>query len=200
MNSMTANLIVGMQNSLLVFEPTNGYNKEIHEDLKGTNPQKIAFDPANPSRAYCGTFGDGLWKTDDGGRTWNRIGENAISSQNVTSISVSPLAHRNNFNRIYIGTEPSALYSSDDGGDSWEKMEALNNLPSSTSWSFPPRPWTHHVRWIESDANNPDYVFAAIEAGALVQSHDGGKTWIDRNQQGPYDTHTLITHSKAPKR
>src|ERR671915_2456326 len=100
MNSMTANLIVGMQNSLLVFEPTNGYNKEIHEDLKGTNPQKIAFDPANPSRAYCGTFGDGLWKTDDGGRTWNRIGKNAISSQNVTSISVSPLVRRNNFNRI----------------------------------------------------------------------------------------------------
>ncbi|MGH9978146.1 MAG: WD40/YVTN/BNR-like repeat-containing protein, partial [Nitrososphaeraceae archaeon] len=55
-------------------------------------------------------------------------------------------------------------------------------------------------RWIEPDANNPDYVFAAIEAGALVQSRDGGKTWMDRNEQGPYDTHTLATHSKAPKR
>jgi hypothetical protein len=60
--------------------------------------------------------------------------------------------------------------------------------------------WTHHIRWIEPDANNPDYVFVAIEAGALVQSHDGGKTWIDRNRQGPYDTHTLATHSKAPRR
>ena len=40
-----------------------------------------------------------------------------------------------------------------------------------------------------------------IEAGALVQSRDGGKTWIDRNEeQGPYDTHTLATHPKAPKR
>ena len=39
-----------------------------------------------------------------------------------------------------------------------------------------------------------------IEAGALVQSHDGGKTWIDRVEQGPYDTHTLVTHPKAPKR
>jgi hypothetical protein len=56
------------------------------------------------------------------------------------------------------------------------------------------------LRWIEPDANNPDYVFAAIEAGALVQSHDGGKTWIDRKKQGPYDTHTLVTHSKAPRR
>lgn len=78
-------------------------------------------------------------------------------------------------------------------------MKSLNDLPSSRSWSFPPRPWTHHIRRIEPDSNNPDYVFAAIEAGALVQSHDGGKTWIDRNEeQGPYDTHTLATHSKAP--
>jgi len=27
----------------------------------------------------------------------------------------------------------------------------------------PPRPWTSHVRWIELDANIPDYVFVAIE-------------------------------------
>ncbi len=38
------------------------------------------------------------------------------------------------------------------------------------------------------------------KAGALVQSHDGGRTWIDRVEQGPYDTHTLATHPKAPKR
>jgi photosystem II stability/assembly factor-like uncharacterized protein len=56
------------------------------------------------------------------------------------------------------------------------------------------------VRWIEPDVNSPGYVFVAIEAGALVQSHDGGRTWIDRVKQGPYDTHTLATHRKAPKR
>ena len=87
---------------------------------------------------------------------------------------------------------------SDDGGESWEKMRSLNNLKSSTSWSFPPRPWTSHVRWIELDKTIPGYVFAAIEAGALVQSHDGGRTWIDRVEGGPYDTHTLATHKKMP--
>ena len=58
-------------------------------------------------------------------------------------------------------------------------MEVINSLPSSTSWSFPPGPWTHHVRWIEFDANNPDYVFVAIEVGALVQSRD------EPNMEGP---------------
>jgi hypothetical protein len=48
------------------------------------------------------------------------------------------------------------------------------------SWSFPPRPWTSHVRWIGLDANIPDYLFVAIEAGSLVQSRDGGRAWTDR--------------------
>lgn len=191
-------IMVGNQNSVLVLESSNGY--KIHESLKGTHPQRIAFDPQNSDRAYCGTFGDGLWKTDDGGQTWNIIGKEIISSPHVMSVAVSHLAYGNKFNKVYAGTEPSALYISNDGGESWEKMEALNNLPSSTLWSFPPRPWTHHVCSIEPDANNVDYVFVAIEAGALVQSHDGGKTWIDRVEQGPYDTHTLATHPKAPKR
>ncbi|MFL6432299.1 MAG: hypothetical protein ACJ71O_01030 [Nitrososphaeraceae archaeon] len=77
----------------------------------------------------------------------------------------------------YMGTEPTAFYRSDDGGEYWEKkMSSLNNFKSSTSWSFPPRPWTSHVCWIESDKIKPGYVYVAIEAGALVQSHDEGRT------------------------
>src|SRR5919107_3936384 len=193
-------LIAGLQDSLLLLESSK-MGWKTHECLKGTHPQSIAFEPLNLNRAYCGTFGDGLWKTDDGGQTWNSIGKIAISSPDVMSVSVSPMERGNDeFNEVYVGTEPSALYRSNDGGKSWEKMSTLKNLGSSTSWSFPPRPWTNHVRWIESDKNNPGYVFVAIEAGALVQSHDGGRTWIDRVEQGPYDTHTLSTHQKGPKR
>ena len=193
-------ILAGMQDSLLVLKSSK-VGWRVHESLVGTNPECISLDPLNPSRAYCGTFGGGLWKTDDGGQNWNKIGKDFISSPNVTSVSVSPLERGNEeFNVVYAGTEPSEFYRSDDGGQSWERMINLNNLSSSQSWSFPPRPWTHHVRWIEPDVNSPGYVFVAIEAGALVQSHDGGRTWIDRVKQGPYDTHTLATHRKAPKR
>src|SRR5919106_3376938 len=193
-------IMVGMQDSLLIFESSNtGWNSR--KSLTNTNPQSIAHDPLNSGRAYCATFGNGLWKTDDNGLNWSNIGNDVISSPCVTSVAVSSFNSGNKFNKVYAGTEPSALYTSNDGGDSWEMMKSLNDLPSSKSWSFPPRPWTHHIRWIEPDANNPDYVFAAIEAGALVQSRDGGRTWIDRNEeQGPYYTHTLATHSKAPRR
>jgi hypothetical protein len=193
-------IIAGMQNSVLVLESSKSGWKT-YENLKGSHPQGIALDRFNPSRAYCGTFGDGLWKTDNSGQTWDSIGKNGISISKIMSVSVSPLKERDErFSKVYVGTEPSALYSSINGGESWEKMSDLNTLESSISWSFPPRPWTHHVRWIESDVNNLNYIFVAIEAGALVQSHDGGRTWIDQVKGGPYDTHTLATHRKAPKR
>jgi photosystem II stability/assembly factor-like uncharacterized protein len=193
-------ILAGMQNSLLVLRSSKAGWKA-HESLMGTHPESIAFDPVNPSTAYCGTFGGGIWKTADGGQNWDKIGKDFISSTNVTSVSVSPLERgTEGSNVVYAGTEPSEFYRSNDGGHSWERMISLNNLSSSQSWSFPPRPWTHHVRWIEPDVNSPGYVFVAIEAGALVQSRDGGRTWIDRVKQGPYDTHTLATHRKAPKR
>jgi photosystem II stability/assembly factor-like uncharacterized protein len=196
--------MVAMEDSVLMFESSNTGWKKVHESLKGTHPQCIAFDPNNPNRAYCGTFGGGLWKTDDGGQTWDSIGKERISSSDVMSVSVSSLEgggkSNKEFNTIYVGTEPAAFYRSDDGGESWDKMSSLNNLSSSSSWSFPPRPWTSHVRWIESDKTKPGYVYVAIEAGALVQSHDGGKSWIDKVQGGPYDTHTLATHKKMPGR
>jgi len=43
-------------------------------------------------------------------------------------------------------------------------------------------------------------LFAAIEAGALLRSLDGGQTWEDRKPSGPYDTHTLVMHRLAPNR
>jgi photosystem II stability/assembly factor-like uncharacterized protein len=197
---MTISVLAGMQDCLLVVNSLNDGWK-VHESLIGTHPQSIAFDPNNSGTAYCATFGKGIWKTSDGGQSWNEIGKDSISSPNVTSVSVSPLERgTENSNLVYAGTEPSEFYRSEDGGHSWERMVNLNNLSSSRSWSFPPRPWTHHVRWIEPDVNSPGYVFVAIEAGALIQSRDGGRNWIDRVKQGPYDSHTLATHRKAPKR
>ncbi|MFL6457356.1 MAG: WD40/YVTN/BNR-like repeat-containing protein [Nitrososphaeraceae archaeon] len=189
-----------MQNSVLTLESSNTRWK-IRECLRGNHPQCISFHPSNPNRAYCGMFGNGLWKTDDGGETWDNIGKETISSKDVMSVSVSsPERENNGYNTVYVGTEPTAFYRSDDGGEYWEKMSSLNNLKSSTSWSFPPRPWTSHVCWIKSDKTKPGYVYVAIEAGALVQSHDEGRTWIDKVEGGLYDTHTMTTHKKMPGR
>jgi hypothetical protein len=118
----------------------------------------------------------------------------------VTAVDVGHAEQVDGFGIVYAGTEPSAVFCSDNGGDSWMDLAGLRALPSADTWSFPPRPHTHHVRWIEADVSVADRVFVAIEAGALVRTFDGGRTWSDRVRGGPHDTHTAVTHPLAPGR
>src|SRR5919112_986526 len=78
---------------------------------------------------------------------------------NITTVSVSPIekGEEEGFIKLFVGTEPSIIYSSIDGGQTWEIIDGFNRLDSSSTWSFPPRPWTNHVRWIEPDVNEKDY-------------------------------------------
>ena len=57
---------------------------------------------------------------------------------------------------------------------------------------------THHVRWIACHPLEPERLWVAIEAGALVSTIDDGRTWRDRVTGGPWDTHELAVHRNAP--
>ena len=99
---------------------------------------------------------------------------------------------------VWTGTEPSEVWCSEDAGATWQQTARLETLPSSPEWSFPPRPDTHHVRWIASHPQEPRRLWVAIEAGALVSTIDGGHSWRDRVRGGPWDTHELAIHPGAP--
>jgi photosystem II stability/assembly factor-like uncharacterized protein len=101
---------------------------------------------------------------------------------------------------VYAGTEPSNLYRSEDGGTTWQLLPELRRLPSEPRWSFPPRPWTHHVRTIALHPTDPDSLFVGIELGGVMRSIDGGRTWIDHNPEAHSDAHQLLTHPLAPER
>jgi hypothetical protein len=91
------------------------------------------------------------------------------------------------------------VWRSADGGDTWQKTSNLLTLPSSSEWSFPPKPDTHHVRWIACHPHEPGRLWVAIEAGALISTTDSGRTWRDRVPHGPWDTHELAIHPAAPE-
>jgi photosystem II stability/assembly factor-like uncharacterized protein len=185
-------LAVATERALWVARQGSRWSAERH--LEGKSPENVAVAQGDPARLYCGTWGSGVWRSDDAGRAWRPAGS-GIAPAEVTAVAVSGEP-----GVVYAGTEPSAVFRSDDGGETWSELSGLRALPSAPTWSFPPRPETHHVRWIETDPVVASRVFVAIEAGALVRTTDGGRTWVDHVPGGPIDTHTAATHAMAPDR
>lgn len=167
--------------------------------LRDYEPRCIAVDPAHLECIYCGTYNHGLWYSADAGASWKHV-DTGITHRQIMSVAVSPLEQVNGYGVVYAGTEPSAIFRSEDGGVSWRELTSLLQLPSAPTWSFPPRPYTSHIRWITPDPVQSGRVFAAAEAGALVRSLDGGQTWEDKKADGPFDTHTLVMHRLVPNR
>ncbi len=191
-------LYIALENALAVIEQRNG---QWMTDLQlvGRDTQCVAVDPLRHEWVYCGSFDQGLWQSDDGGKSWRHVGE-GITHKQVMSVAVSATERVGEHGVVYAGTEPSALFRSEDGGRTWIDLAALRQLPSAPQWSYPPRPYTSHVRSITPDPLQPGHVFVAIEAGALVRTFDGGQTWEDRKPNGPLDTHTLAMHRFAPNK
>jgi photosystem II stability/assembly factor-like uncharacterized protein len=116
------------------------------------------------------------------------------------AVAVSPRERSDMGGVAWAGTEPSALFRSEDGGRTWQERPTLRDLPSAPTWSFPPRPWTHHVRWIAPDPVEAERLFVGIELGGVMRSLDAGLTWEDRKPGAQADAHTLATHRRAPGR
>ena len=160
--------------------------------LTGSGAQCLAVDPEDPNTVYAGLREGGVRRTRDGGRTWTDCG---LPQPGAFSLAVSAAD-----GAVYAGTEPSALYRSDDRGESWRELESLLELPSRPSWSFPPRPWTSHVRWIAPSPHDADLLLVGIELGGLMRSTDGGETWQDHRPGAQPDVHSLAWHPQTPGR
>jgi photosystem II stability/assembly factor-like uncharacterized protein len=92
------------------------------------------------------------------------------------------------------------LFVSRDEGRSWRELTALQDIPSRPTWSFPPRPWTSHVRSVAPSPHDARLLLAGIELGGLMRSEDGGETWSDHRPGAQEDVHALAWHPTSPAR
>jgi photosystem II stability/assembly factor-like uncharacterized protein len=164
----------------------------VESSLSGSGAQCLAVDPADPDTVFVGLRDGGVRRSVDGGRTWAdcKLPEPAVFSLAVSAADGT----------VYAGTEPSRLFRSDDGGESWTALDALLELPSQPRWSFPPRPWTSHVRWIAPSPHDADLLLVGIELGGLMRSGDGGQSWQDHRPGAQRDVHSLAWHPHTPGR
>ena len=156
--------------------------------LERAGVQCVAADGA---QVLVGTRERGALLSADSGATWDQID---LPEPNVLSVAISAAD-----GALYAGTEPSRLFVARDGGP-WSELEALQDIPSRHRWSFPPRPWTHHVRWIAPDPHHAERLLVGIELGGLMYTDDGGATFSDHRPGAKRDAHSIAWHPHARDR
>jgi photosystem II stability/assembly factor-like uncharacterized protein len=152
----------------------------------------LARDPRDPSFLLGGGRGEGVWRSVDAGASWEHVD---FPHPDVFSVAVSAAD-----GAFYAGCEPSMLFVSRDRGESWAELASLREIPSAPTWSFPPRPWTSHVRWIAPSPHDAGLLLVGIELGGVMRSEDGGATWSDHRPGAHTDCHSLAWHPTAPGR
>ncbi len=124
-----------------VFKTTDGgttWEKVLFVD-ENTGAADISIDPNNPDILFAGVWdfrrkawtfrsggtGSGLYKSTDGGDTWEHISGNGLPEETLgrIAVSISPVVE----GRVYAlieAKEEGGLYRSDDFGDTWEKKNS----------------------------------------------------------------------------
>ena len=148
--------------------------------------EKVIVHPTNPDIVYVGAFGHifapnaerGVFKTTDGGKTWNKIlfRNDSTGVADLIMDPADPNVLYASFWQAYrlpwtfsSGGVGSTLYKTTDGGDHWTELKGNPGLPAGM--------WGNSGLAIS--AANPSIVWALIEAkdGGLYKSSDAGATW-----------------------
>lgn len=157
----------------------------------GRQVYALAADPRRTGLVLAATA-DGVWASRDAGASWAAC---RPVGHPVMSVAVSAAD-----GRWYAGTEPSLVFASADGGETWQELDGLRRVPSRPRWSFPPRPWTHHVATLAPHPADPAVLLAGIELGGVMRTADGGRTFADHAPGAHLDSHVLLVHPADPDR
>src|SRR6266536_68172 len=122
----------------------------------------FAVDPAHPATLYAGTYGNGLYRSTDGGSNWSSV-NTGMRTAYVTALAFEPLT-------LLAATLGGGAYQSADGGGTWAPSNAGLDVGITNS--------------LLSDPAAPVTVYAALFDG-VYRSADGGGTWLAVNSGLP---------------
>ncbi len=158
----------------------------------------VKGSPADPQRLYAsqssGWFGQVMQRSDDGGATWNAVG-NDFRYDGVpgTHQWYDGTPHPWEFARVwhlepsphdpdtvYAGVEDAALFRTTDGGASWHELSGLRKHGSGPSWQ--PGAGGMCLHTILLDPKNASRMVVAISAAGAFRSEDAGASWTPINR------------------
>lgn len=182
--------------------------------------------PVDPNRLYAsqssGWFGQLMQRSNDGGRTWEPIGNKFVYEGTVgTHQWYDGTPHPWEFKRIwhvepsltdpdvvYAGAEDAALFVSHDGGQNWRELSALRSQQGER-WA--PGAGGMGLHTILLDPTDPKRIYIAISAAGAFRTDDGGESWRpinrglksqylpDPNVEVGFCVHRLSLHPARPR-
>src|SRR5215216_6132691 len=130
MNPFPFRLFAATGDTVAQLDSHNGETLVASLNLEGRGVMCVAVDPHDPDRIFAGTFNRGIYRSLDGGDSWESVGS-GLADARVLSIAISPCEQVAGHSVVYVGTEPSMLLRSTDDGATWQPSPALTALPSA---------------------------------------------------------------------
>ena len=161
----------------------------VFDDQADLNIGEITYDPNNPSIIYVGTgdpnisgypkIGSGIFKSTDGGGSWNYKGleEASIISRIHVAPSNSDIIYVSTMGLPFIKTTARGVYKSTDGGDSWQHKLMIND--STGVIDMVVHPEDNNILYAAGwNRNRSDSLSRIVGPDARIhKSIDGGDTW-----------------------
>ena len=168
----------------------NGISFDPVFDSQGTSSIGcIEIDPKNPNIVWVGSgennnqrsvgYGDGLYKSEDGGKSWNKVG--LEKSEHIGMIAINPKDSRNVFVAAYgpLWSEGGerGVYETKDGGATWERVLNISEHTGCSEVYFD----REDPKTLYAVAHQRRrHVFTYISGGpesSIYKSVDGGVNW-----------------------
>ena len=133
--------------------------------------------PGNDQLYYMGATGGGVWKTSNGGQTWNNISDGQIPVGTIGAIAVAP----SDPNVIYVGTGEAPIrgVTTSQGEGLWKSTDA------GQTFTFTGLPEAGQIARIQVHPEDPDLAYVAVQGQiwapnperGVYRTTDGGESW-----------------------
>jgi photosystem II stability/assembly factor-like uncharacterized protein len=193
-------VLVGTRKGAFILT-SDGQRNDWHVDgphFPGWEIYHLKGSPVDPNRIYAsqssGWFGQVVHRSDDGGASWNPVGNRfGYEGEPGTHLFYDGTPRPFEFKRVwhfepslsevdtvYAGVEDAAIFRSTDGGKEWNELPSLRQHRTAPAWQ--PGAGGMCLHTILLDPTNPDRIYTAISAAGAFRTDDGGTTWQPINQ------------------